>query len=249
LAGSAGAVVLAVVPHAAAVSPHRPGGTPSAFERGFVGAFGVLEASPTAYVVEDPSAIAVRALAGADRAAAAARAAVPAGGSSTASLSFLEAQAHLRAASGRPAPPATADHSSAAAPTASQPAASHPAPASQPAASHPAPASQPAASHPAPASSAAPAGPKSLGEFVVTCYDIHGTTASGAPASLQSVAVDPAVIPLGTTITIQGVGTRIADDTGGAIVGHRLDIWEPTAAQCDAFGVQTLEVWLGPTAG
>ncbi|MGH9064971.1 MAG: 3D domain-containing protein [Acidimicrobiales bacterium] len=92
-------------------------------------------------------------------------------------------------------------------------------------------------------SASAPAG-RSLGTFLVTCYAIHGTTASGAPASSESVAVDPSVIPLGTTIDIAGVGTRVADDTGGAIAGHRLDIWEPSAASCDQFGAQTLQVYL-----
>lgn len=82
----------------------------------------------------------------------------------------------------------------------------------------------------------------SLGTFTATCYDDRGDTASGAPTGTQTVAVDPSVIPLGTTITIQGVGTRVAQDTGGAIKGHRIDVWEPTAAACDAFGVQSLQV-------
>lgn len=85
----------------------------------------------------------------------------------------------------------------------------------------------------------------SLGTFVVTCYDLQGRTASGAPTSQITVAVDPRVIPLGTHIYIDGVGTRVAQDTGGAIVGKRLDIWEPTYAQCAAWGVETRQVWLG----
>ncbi|MDQ6782708.1 MAG: LysM peptidoglycan-binding domain-containing protein, partial [Actinomycetota bacterium] len=103
----------------------------------------------------------------------------------------------------------------------------------------PAPAAPVASSPPPPTSSA---GGQSLGSFVVTCYNDAGDTASGVPAGPHTVAVDPSVIPLGTTITIQGVGTRIAQDTGGAIKGHRLDVWMPTAAACDAFGVQTLHV-------
>jgi len=83
---------------------------------------------------------------------------------------------------------------------------------------------------------------RSLGVFVITCYDLTGRTASGAGTSLATVAVDPSVIPLGATIYIQGVGTRVAQDTGGAIVGHRLDLWEPSYASCLAWGVQSRQV-------
>ncbi len=82
-----------------------------------------------------------------------------------------------------------------------------------------------------------------LGSFVVTCYDLHGDTASGAPTSMATVAVDPSVIPLGTRLYISGVGVRYAQDTGGAIVGNRLDIWEPSYGQCMSWGVRTETVW------
>lgn len=84
-----------------------------------------------------------------------------------------------------------------------------------------------------------------LGTFVVTCYDLGGHTATGATPSTSTVAVDPRVIPLGTRINIAGVGERIAQDTGGAIRGNRLDIWEPTYSQCAAWGVQSRQVWIG----
>ena len=84
-----------------------------------------------------------------------------------------------------------------------------------------------------------------LGTFVVTCYDLGGHTATGASPTTETVAVDPRVIPLGTRINIAGVGERIAQDTGGAIRGNRLDIWEPTYSQCAAWGVRDLQVWMG----
>lgn len=84
----------------------------------------------------------------------------------------------------------------------------------------------------------------SLGDFLVTCYDLQGTTASGAPVSTVTVAVDPSVIPMGAEIDIAGVGVRIAQDTGGAIVGHRLDIWEPTYQGCMDWGARTEPVTL-----
>jgi 3D (Asp-Asp-Asp) domain-containing protein len=85
-----------------------------------------------------------------------------------------------------------------------------------------------------------------LGTFTVTCYALTGGTASGVTTNAATVAVDPSVIPMGTRINIDGVGSRIAQDTGGAIKGHRLDIWEPSDSQCRAFGVQNLQVWREP---
>jgi 3D (Asp-Asp-Asp) domain-containing protein len=83
-----------------------------------------------------------------------------------------------------------------------------------------------------------------LGTFVATCYSGGGTTASGAPTSMSDVAVDPNVIPMGTHIWIDGIGSRIAQDTGGAIKGRRLDIWEPSNGQCVQFGRQAVQVYL-----
>jgi 3D (Asp-Asp-Asp) domain-containing protein len=85
---------------------------------------------------------------------------------------------------------------------------------------------------------------KLLGNFLVTCYDLTGVTASGEMAGPQSVAVDPSVIPLGEQIYVQGIGLRTADDTGGAIVGDHVDIWEPTYGACADWGAQVRSVYL-----
>jgi len=82
-----------------------------------------------------------------------------------------------------------------------------------------------------------------LGTFIVTCYDLTGVTASGAMAGPDSVAVDPTVIPLGTQVYVAGVGQRTADDTGGAIIGDHVDVWEPTYTQCIDWGVQQRAVY------
>lgn len=63
----------------------------------------------------------------------------------------------------------------------------------------------------------------------VTGYDLTGITATGVPAGPGGCAVDPSVIPLGTTITIEGIGRCVANDTGGAVMGATVDIWVPDA--------------------
>jgi 3D (Asp-Asp-Asp) domain-containing protein len=103
--------------------------------------------------------------------------------------------------------------------------------------------------HEHPAGRQGPLGRSFLGTFLVTCYDLTGPTATGAVAGPESVAVDPSVVPLGTHIYIDGVGPRTADDTGGAIIGKRLDIWEPSYWACAEWGVQERAVYrLAPPA-
>ncbi len=85
-----------------------------------------------------------------------------------------------------------------------------------------------------------------LGSFVVTCHTGKGVTASGRPSSRETVSVDPRVVPLGTRLVIDKVGPRVAADTGGAIRGRRLDIWEPSVAACTRFGRRHLRVWQAP---
>ncbi len=78
---------------------------------------------------------------------------------------------------------------------------------------------------------------------MVTCYDLYGHTADGAVAGMESVAVDPSVIPLGSTIYVPGIGERTADDTGGMIIGNHIDIWEPSYGQCANWGVRYLAIY------
>jgi 3D (Asp-Asp-Asp) domain-containing protein len=54
------------------------------------------------------------------------------------------------------------------------------------------------------------------------------------------------MVPLGTRLVIDKVGTRVAADTGGDIKGRRLDIWEPSMAACTQFGRKQLHVWQAP---
>jgi len=79
---------------------------------------------------------------------------------------------------------------------------------------------------------------------VATAYALTGTTATGLPVGPGIVAVDPTVIPLGTHMTIPGYGEGIAADTGGAIKGARIDVWVPSEAQAEQWGVKTVTISL-----
>jgi 3D (Asp-Asp-Asp) domain-containing protein len=116
-------------------------------------------------------------------------------------------------------------------------------------AADPPPAAPPDTTGPAPVrapTSTAGARGAELGLFEVTCHTGKGVTASGRPSSRETVSVDPTVVPLGTRLVIDKVGTRVAADTGGAIRGRRLDIWEPSVAACTQFGRRHLQVWQAP---
>jgi len=84
-----------------------------------------------------------------------------------------------------------------------------------------------------------------LGRFTLTAYSGPQTgqrlpiTATGVAAQAgRTIAVDPAVIPLGSAVYIDGLGVRIAEDVGGAVKGRRLDVYLPTREAARRFGVQ-----------
>lgn len=77
---------------------------------------------------------------------------------------------------------------------------------------------------------------------VATMYCLRGGTATGLPVGPGIVAVDPAVIPLGTRMTIPGYGEGVAADVGGAIKGNRIDLWVASCAQASAYGQRTLRI-------
>ena len=67
----------------------------------------------------------------------------------------------------------------------------------------------------------------------------NATTATGIAPRYGVIAVDPKVIPLGSTVMIDGYeGLFVAEDTGGAIKGTSLDIWLPDASEAKRYGTQ-----------
>lgn len=91
-----------------------------------------------------------------------------------------------------------------------------------------------------------------IGEFsysdVFTCtayaYVAGGYGASGNPAVVGTVAVDPSIIPLGTRLYVEGYGYAIANDTGGNIIGYTLDLVMDTEYECYQWGVRTVNVYI-----
>jgi uncharacterized protein YabE (DUF348 family) len=51
-----------------------------------------------------------------------------------------------------------------------------------------------------------------------------GSTATGTTVRKGTVAVDPRLIPLGTSMYIPGYGYGVAEDTGGAVIGNIIDL-------------------------
>jgi 3D (Asp-Asp-Asp) domain-containing protein len=96
----------------------------------------------------------------------------------------------------------------------------------------------------APSESGGPTAPGSI-SVVATGYSRQGPTATGIPAGWGVVAVDPAVIPLGTRLAIPGYGSGVAADVGSSVQGAAIDLWFPTPAKALAWGRRTVTVALG----
>ena len=91
-----------------------------------------------------------------------------------------------------------------------------------------------------------------IGECTITAYCpcaeccgrwADGLTASGLPAGPEIVAVDPDVIPLGSTVIIDGQ-KYLAADTGSGVTGNHIDICLASHEETVEHGVRTAEVWV-----
>ncbi|MCG6552124.1 MAG: 3D domain-containing protein [Candidatus Magnetominusculus sp. LBB02] len=92
------------------------------------------------------------------------------------------------------------------------------------------------------------------GEFEVTAYEPSdkscgkwsklGLTKSGtSPNKLRTVAVDPDVIPIGSLVYIEGIGWRVAEDTGSRVKGRIIDLFVESIEEAKEFGRQKKTVY------
>lgn len=72
------------------------------------------------------------------------------------------------------------------------------------------------------------------------CGKSDGITASGVKVKENRTLACPPQFPFGTKIQIEGYGTYVCEDRGGAIKSNHVDIYMETKAQAFAFGRRNL---------
>jgi len=72
------------------------------------------------------------------------------------------------------------------------------------------------------------------------CGKSDGITASGKKVKENETIACPKSFAFGTKVNIEGYGTYICQDRGGAIKGNKIDIYMKTKAQAFAFGRRNL---------
>jgi len=84
--------------------------------------------------------------------------------------------------------------------------------------------------------------------FTLSAYCMAGgsglgvTKAGTVPVEEFTIAADPTVVPIGSSVQIEGLGTRWVHDTGGAIKGRRLDVFMEQCSEAKRFGIQRRRV-------
>ncbi|MDN7246691.1 LysM peptidoglycan-binding domain-containing protein [Planococcus shenhongbingii] len=82
--------------------------------------------------------------------------------------------------------------------------------------------------------------------YTAFCAGCSGVTATGqdlrSNPNQKVIAVDPTVIPLGSKVWVEGYGTAIAGDTGGAIKGNKIDVFIPSQGAALDWGRKTVNI-------
>lgn len=88
-------------------------------------------------------------------------------------------------------------------------------------------------------------------EYAHICGEGHGITSSGAKVQPGvTVAADTSILPYGTVVYIEGVGLRVVQDTGSAVVGDKLDVAVNTHAEALSWaGWGSHRVWIVTAGG
>ena len=79
-------------------------------------------------------------------------------------------------------------------------------------------------------------------------HPAYGITASGEKVRRGIIAVDTSVIPMHSKVVVEGLGKwsgeYVAKDTGGAIVGNRIDIYVPTKQEAFELGRRKAKLYI-----
>ncbi|WP_409360649.1 3D domain-containing protein [Aneurinibacillus migulanus] len=82
--------------------------------------------------------------------------------------------------------------------------------------------------------------------YTANCAGCSGVTSQGINLKenpdAKVISVDPSVIPLGSKVYVEGYGTAIAGDTGGAIKGKKIDVFFPEREQALQWGRKNVTV-------
>jgi len=100
-----------------------------------------------------------------------------------------------------------------------------------------------------PAASSEPTGKEITVEataYTAECEGCSGITKTGvdlkANPDEKVIAVDPSVIPLGSTVYVEGYGYAKAEDIGGGIKGHEIDVFVPAEDDALEWGRKEVKV-------
>jgi 3D (Asp-Asp-Asp) domain-containing protein len=70
----------------------------------------------------------------------------------------------------------------------------------------------------------------------------HGAT--GQACHYGTCAVDPRVIPYGTKLWVEGYGTAVANDCGGAVKGNIIDLYMHSTKECYSWGRRNVKTYV-----
>jgi len=83
-----------------------------------------------------------------------------------------------------------------------------------------------------------------IGECTAYYFGNSAIGAIGQRCHYGTCAVDPKVIPYGTKLYVEGYGTAIANDCGGAVKGHIIDLYMRSTKECFQWGRRNRKVYI-----